>query len=118
MPVVVAQAIYLGISALGTYAIPTLVAIGGAAGVTALSYAIVVGAYYAYGTYQARQARDKARSAFNDSLKDRLVMTTTTDAPRSRCYGRVRNVDGIVFKNSHGTKKEYYSFATEHDGDG
>lgn len=82
----------------------------GAAATTVLAYAIVIGAYYAYGTYQARQAREKARASFNDSLKDRLVMTATTDAPRSRVYGRVRNVDGILFKNTHGTNSEFYTF--------
>jgi hypothetical protein len=75
-----------------------------------LSYAITAAAYYAFGTYQARSARRAATASFNDSLKDRLVMTATTDAPRSRVYGRVRNCDGILFKATHGTKKEYYTF--------
>jgi hypothetical protein len=80
------------------------------AAITVVSYAIVVGAYYAYGSYQARAARDKARQSFNDSLKDRLVMTATTDGPRSRVYGRCRNVDGILYKGTHGPLSEYYTF--------
>ena len=79
-------------------------------GLFVLSYAIVIGAYYAYGTYQARSARDKARQSFNDSLKDRLVMSATTDAPRSRVYGRCRNVEGILYKGTHGALSEYYTF--------
>lgn len=102
MPVVVAEAIAV--------LWPALAAALGTTGVAALSYAIVVSAFYAYGTYQSRAARQAARSSFNDSLKDRLVMTATTDAPRSRIYGRCRNVDGILFKNTHGPKKEYYTF--------
>ena len=82
----------------------------GTIGITALSYAIVIGAYYAYGSYQSRVAREAARSSFNSSLKDRLVMTATTDAPRSRIYGRCRNVDGIVYKATHGDKKQFYTF--------
>lgn len=103
MPQVVAYALYYGLdmailSALGTV------------GVTMLSYAIVIGAYYAYSSYQAKAARDAARASFNSTLKDRLVMTATTDAPRSRIYGRCRNVDGIVYKATHGDKKQFYTF--------
>jgi Fibronectin type III domain len=79
-------------------------------GLYVLSYAIVIGAYYAYGSYQARSARDKARQSFNDSLKDRLVMSATTDGPRSRVYGRCRNVDGILYKGTHGALSEFYTF--------
>jgi hypothetical protein len=82
----------------------------GTAGVTALSYAVVAGAVYAYGSYQASAAKRAARNAFNESVRDRLVMTSTTDAQRSRVYGRVRNVDGIVYKATHGVKKEFYTF--------
>ena len=103
MPTVVGYALYYVLdmavlSALGTV------------GVTLLSYAIVMGAYYAYGSYQAKAARDAARSSFNSTLKDRLVMTATTDAPRSRIYGRCRNVDGIVYKATHGDKEQFYTF--------
>ena len=82
----------------------------GITGAAILSYAIVIGAYYAYGSYQAKAAREAARASFNSTLKDRLVMTATTDAPRSRIYGRCRNVDGIVYKATHGDKKQFYTF--------
>lgn len=80
------------------------------AALTIASYAIVIGAAYAYGSYQAAQAKSAARDQFNSSLRDRLVMTATTNAPRSRLYGRVRNVDGILFKATHGSKNEHYTF--------
>lgn len=63
----------------------------------------------AYGSYQKRKAAGAARDAFNASLQDRLVMTATAQAPRSRVYGRVRNVDGVLFKATHGTNKEFYT---------
>lgn len=102
MPVVVAEAL--------VYIWPSLLAAIGTAGVTVLSYAIVIGAFYAYSTYQARAAKQAAKDAFNSTLQDRLVMTTTTDAPRSRLYGRVRNVDGVLFKNTHGALNQFYTF--------
>ena len=43
------------------------------------------------------------------SLEDRLVMTATANGRRSRVYGRVRNVDGVVFKQTHGTHKQFYT---------
>lgn len=63
----------------------------------------------AYGGYQKRKAASAARDAFNAGLEDRLVMTATAQAARSRIYGRVRNVDGVVFKATHGTNSEYYT---------
>jgi len=103
MPQVVAAAAYYFLD------MAILTALG-TAGVTALSYAVTVGAYYAFGTYQARKARRAAQAEFNASLEDRLVMTATTDAMRSRLYGRVRNVDGVLFKATHGDKKQFYTF--------
>ena len=79
------------------------------AAITVASYAIVIAASYAYGSYQAANARRAAKANYNDSLKDRTVMLQTTDAARSRLYGRVRNCDGILFKETHGEKKEYYT---------
>jgi hypothetical protein len=99
--------------AIEAWVVPALFSEGiliGAAGITFASYAITFAAYYAYGTYQARQARAAARNALNASLQDRLVMTATTNGPRSRCYGRIRNVDGILFKATHGANKEFYTF--------
>lgn len=106
MPVLVEAAIY-------EFAVPILFESGillGATGVTFLAFAITFAAYYAYGTYQARQARNAAKDSFNSALRDRLVMTSTTDNPRSRIYGRARNVDGILFKATHGTNLEFYTF--------
>lgn len=91
------------------------------AALTIASYAIVIGAAFAYGAYQAAQAKAAARDTFNSSLKDRLVMTATTNAPRSRLYGRIRNVDGILFKATHGSKNEHYTFVVAiagHEVDG
>jgi hypothetical protein len=99
--------------ALEAWVVPALFSEGiliGAAGITFASYAITFAAYYAYGTYQAAQARAAAKNAVNASLQDRLVMTATTSNPRSRCYGRIRNVDGILFKATHGANKEFYTF--------
>jgi len=62
-----------------------------------------------YGQHQKKKAAAAGRAAYNASLEDRLVMTATTQAARSRVYGRVRNVDGIVFKATHGTTKEFYT---------
>jgi hypothetical protein len=61
------------------------------------------------GSYQRQKARQRARDAYNASLQDRLVMTATTDGPRSRIYGRVRNVDGVLFKATRGAMSEYYT---------
>jgi len=63
----------------------------------------------AYGGYQKRKAASAARDRFNASLEDRLVMTETAQAARSRVYGRVRNVDGVLFKGTHGTHSEFYT---------
>lgn len=59
--------------------------------------------------YQASRARRKARNAYNASLQDRTVMTATVDRARSRVYGRVRSVDGVVFKATRGDKKQFYT---------
>lgn len=63
----------------------------------------------AYGGYEKRKAMAAARDRFNASLQDRLVMTATAQAARSRVYGRVRNVDGVLFKGTHGANSEFYT---------
>lgn len=83
-------------------------ALAGAA-LTAVSWAVVVGAALSYSNYQARKAKQKARDAWNSSLEDRLVMLSTVDGQRSRIYGRARNVDGVVFKATHGPENETYT---------
>lgn len=68
-------------------------------------------AIVAYGLtqFQASRMRRKARDNYNKSLQDRLVMTATVDQARTRCYGRVRNVDGVLFKATWGEKKQFYT---------
>lgn len=96
MPAAVA---YVGVQLLGT-------ALATSAIVTAVASFIAVGLVAAN---QRRKARRRAIDAYNASLQDRLVMTALADGRRSRVYGRVRNVDGVVFKQTHGANKEYYT---------
>lgn len=77
--------------------------------IVGLTYAAFTAATLAYGGHQRRKQQRAARDAFNASVQDRLVMTATAQAARSRVYGRVRNVDGVVFKQTHGTNKEFYT---------
>lgn len=63
----------------------------------------------AVGDHQRRKAKQAARDAYNASLQDRLVMVPSYMGARSRCYGRVRNVDGVLFKGTRGTNKEIYT---------
>lgn len=70
--------------------------------------AVYAAAAVAVGMYQGQKAKRDAKSAFNSSLEDRLVMQATTDGPRSRVYGRVRNCDGILFKGTYGPNSERY----------
>ncbi len=74
-----------------------------------LTYVAFGAATLGYGNHQRRKQQRAAREAFNSSVQDRLVMTATAQAARSRVYGRVRNVDGVVFKATHGTNKEFYT---------
>lgn len=89
---------------------PVIIAAAAAyAGAITIASFLVITASYAVGQYQASRARAKARDAYNASLKDRLVSTSTVDGFRSRVYGRVRNVDGILFKATRGDKSQYYT---------
>lgn len=72
--------------------------------------AVMTAFSYGVGQYQQRRAERKTTDAYNTSLKDRLVMTATVDRARSRAYGRVRNVDGILFKATWGPKRAYYTW--------
>ncbi len=76
---------------------------------TALTAAAFAAASVGYGNHQRRKQQRAARDAFNASVQDRLVMTATAQAARSRVYGRVRNVDGVLFKQTHGTNNEFYT---------
>jgi hypothetical protein len=76
-----------------------------AANATAINTVALVAA----GQVQANHQRRKAIAQYNANLEDRLVMTPTTSGPRSRCYGRVRNVDGVLFKATRGATSEFYT---------
>jgi hypothetical protein len=92
-------------------AIPYIVyAIGTYIGVNAAVVAVaVLVASAMVSNYQKRKAARAARDAYNASLEDRTTMTATANEPRSWVYGLVRNVDGIIFKGTHGVHKEKYT---------
>lgn len=73
------------------------------------TYVALAAVSYSYGQHQRRKAQRSARDRLNSSFADRLVMTATAQAARSRVYGRVRNVDSILFKATHGANKEFYT---------
>ncbi len=83
----------------------TNAAIALAANATFFNAVAAVAASQAYGARQRRKAQ--ARS--NATVADRLVMTATAQAARSRIYGRVRISDGVVFKQTHGEFNKYYT---------
>jgi hypothetical protein len=89
--------------------------VGGAVGAGLIMGAVYIGTalYYAtliaYAASQKSRAKRRARDAFNANLQDRLVMVSTTDGPRSRIYGRVRNTDGVLFKATRGANSEFYT---------
>lgn len=58
---------------------------------------------------QQRRAERRAKEAYNDSLRDRLVTTATVDGSRSRIYGQVRTSDGVLFKATRGDKSQFYT---------
>lgn len=96
------------VSAIGT-------AVGGTAGAflimnaTAIATVTLTAGSIALGAHQRRKAAAKARAAYNASLEDRLVSVSVNNAARSRCYGRVRNSDGVLFKATRGANKEFYT---------
>jgi hypothetical protein len=90
----------LGGTAFGTFLV---------ANATVVATVATVAATAAYGATQRRKAAARARAAAEAGLQDRLVMTPTYDGARSRCYGRVRNVDGVLFKATRGTNKSTYT---------
>lgn len=71
--------------------------------------ALAAAASYAVSEHQRQKAKRQARDAYNAALSDRLVMTAVNDGPRSRIYGKVRNVDGVLFKATRGTNSEIYT---------
>ncbi len=83
---------------------------------TALTTVAFTAATFTYGNHQRRKQQRAAREAFNDSVQDRLVMTATAQAARSRVYGRVRNVDGVLFSHTHGPNKEFLTMVVAFAG--
>lgn len=81
-----------------------------AANAVAINTVATIAATQIVGGYQKRKAQSRARAAYNAGLQDRLVLTATAQGARSRVYGRVRNVDGILFKQTHGADQEYYTW--------
>jgi len=91
-------------------AVPLMVIIANILGYTGVYVLIATMIVSAVVSNQQRiQAARRARDSYNSSLKDRLIMTSTTDGPRGRIYGQVRNCDGVLFKTTHGTNKKYYT---------
>ena len=78
-----------------------------ASAATAWSYVIVAAATVAYGGYQQRKAKARARDAANASAKDREVMIRSAIAPRRYIYGTDRVSGPIVFMQSTGDKSQY-----------
>lgn len=78
----------------------------GVAAVTALSYAIVIGATLLYANYQRRSAERKARNAYNASLRDRVQNVRSAVEPRKLVLGRARVGGHIQFIASTGSDKE------------
>ena len=75
------------------------------------SYVVIaLTAYTAYSANQKRRRMERqARDAYNAGLQDRLNMVSSPDGARSRVYGEVRNVDGVIFKAAHGANSEFYT---------
>lgn len=78
-------------------------------GVWVIAYAVTIAAVVTYSSYQSRKAGRAQRDAINASLEDRLVMTSQVDRARTRLYGKVRNVDGVLFKATRGVNSEFYT---------
>lgn len=83
---------------------------------SAIYYAAIIAASAAYGQHRKRVAARDARDAYNAGLKDRLVMTDIFSGPRSRIYGRCRNVDGVVFRATRGEHDQIYTLVVALSG--
>ena len=119
----VALALLLASTAAAADPITVVVALSGAIGTTAativanvLVFAATYGAAlltigsYVYSGYQRRKQASRMReAALVASLQNRQIMATMADGARSRIYGEVRNVDGIIFKGVHGPNDETYT---------
>lgn len=100
MPAAVVFAVnYL--AAYGAISAATAVAIGSFAMTYGTAILIVGG--LAYSAAKAREAKARARDAFNASQVDRLANITSTKAPRDLVLGRVRKAGTVFYKASTGT---------------
>jgi hypothetical protein len=61
----------------------------------------------ALGTDTARRAEDKARRAYNASLRDRYTMSRSTQAARQLVFGRCRVSGPVFFIASYGDDRQH-----------
>ncbi len=76
---------------------------------------------YEASSQAARSARNKARSKYNESLKDRFQMIKSATAVRSIIYGRARVSGPILFAHSSGDKQQFLHLVVAlsgHESDG
>jgi hypothetical protein len=102
------------------FAIAAISAIGTAAGGTfgaflimnagAVATGLLLAGGLALSSAQARQAKKKAREAYNAGQVDRLANVVTSIAPRELVLGRVRKGGPIAFRGSAGEFKQRFLF--------
>lgn len=102
MPPVVAAALY----ALEAYDVIAL----GAAAIEALSYAIVAVASVYTLREQQRKAENRAKDAYNASLRDRYQMMRSSLEERALVLGRARVSGPLMFIQSYGDKRQHLVF--------
>jgi hypothetical protein len=68
----------------------------------------------AYGNYQQRKAKAKARRDYNAGLEDRLATDISTDRPHLHVYGTARVGGGIVGMFASGDKDQYKHIVIVH----
>lgn len=102
-----AEAIAGAILASATTTAGVTAAVWVATNAAVINAALVVAASTAYSSVNARNARRRARDAYNASLKDREVMIRTGTAPQRIIYGRDRVSGPVVYVESTGARKEY-----------
>jgi hypothetical protein len=113
-PVFIAAVAFVGASAGGL--VGAALIMGATTIGTALFYITVIGGSIAYANSKKRKAEQAAKDAYNAGLQDRLTMVTQADGARSRVYGRVRNVDGILFHATRGTNSEFFTLVVAVSG--
>ncbi len=61
-------------------------------------------------TDRARRGEEKAKAAYNASLRDRYVMSRSTTAARRLVFGRCRVSGPVFFVASYGSNREHLAF--------